>query len=245
MGVAHRKPSKRDPSRPKPGPHDVSRAKRVQDYAYKKRFYQSREVAEDYDFHRWGTPERARRNLKKWRTILAALAQADDIHTILDLPCGTGRFTGSLAESGYEVVGADISLEMMRIARRKLGHVDGLHGYVRADAEMLPLRDGAFDCVMSIRFLFHLDPETRVRVLREMARVASRWLILDYRHKYSYRYATWKLRWVLGLTRVPLVRVSRAQVEEELNAAGLELVAILPVTRVFSDKWIVLARKRG
>ena len=134
---------------------------------------------------------------------------------------------------------------MMQIARRKIGALPGVHGYMRADAEALPLADGAVDCVLSIRFLHHIDPQTRIRILKEMARVSSGWLILDYRHKYSYRYATWKLRRALGLTRKPLARVNRRQVEEEIVQAGLEIVSVHPVTRVFSDKWIVLARKRS
>ncbi len=241
--TTQRKPSKHDPSRPQQGVG--GRVERLEDYTYKKRFYQSRDVAEDYDFHRWGSPERARRNLRKWRAIQAALARTDGVGRVLDLPCGTGRFTGQLAECGYDVVGADISLEMMQIARRKLGVVPGIHGFVRADAESLPLGDGSVDCVMSIRFLHHIDPDTRVRILREMARVSTGWLILDYRHKYSYRYAMWRLRRALGLTRKPLARVSRRQVEAEAARAGLEVDAIFPVARVFSDKWVVLARKRA
>ena len=38
------------------------------------------------------------------------------VRTILDLPCGTGRFTGALAREGYELVGSDISLEMLQKA---------------------------------------------------------------------------------------------------------------------------------
>jgi sigma54-dependent transcription regulator len=64
--------------------------------------------------------------------------------------------------------------------------------------------------------------------------------ILDYRHKYSYRYAMWRLRKALRLTRTPLVRISRAELEQEAREAGLRVRAVLPVARVFSDKWVVL-----
>jgi ubiquinone/menaquinone biosynthesis C-methylase UbiE len=158
----------------------------------------------------------------------------------LDLPCGTGRFTDRLVECGYEVIGSDISLEMMERAKVRIGPMRGLLGFVRADAESLPLPDDSVDCVMSIRFLFHVDPVTRVRILKEMARISRRWLILDYRHKYSYRYVVWRLRKALHLTRTPLVRISRADLEREAREAGLCVRAVLPVARVFSDKWVVL-----
>jgi len=231
----------------KPGRGDVSRADRARNYAYKKRFYQSSEVASDYDFHRFGSPERQRRNARKWKTIRRALARAGGcgaIRTILDLPCGTGRFTGHLARDGYDVVGSDIAMEMMRVAARQLAGTPRIRGYVRADAESLPLADNAIDCVVSIRFLLHIDPATRVAIVREMARVSTRWLILDYRHKHSYRYMVLRLRRALGMPsarRTP--QVSRAEMLRELQAAGVRLTEIFPVARFFSDKWVVLCEK--
>lgn len=41
------------------------------------------------------------------------------IERILDLACGTGSATVSLAASGYSVIGMDLSPEMVRAARRK------------------------------------------------------------------------------------------------------------------------------
>lgn len=228
-----------EPAR-KPGKADPSRAKRVADYGYKREFYQDDVVADDYDFHRWGSPERSKRNEAKWRTIQAALAQTEGVGSILDLPCGTGRFTDRLVECGYQVIGGDISYEMMAQAKERIGPMKGLLGFIRSDAENLPFPDNSIDCVMSIRFLFHVDPVTRVRMLREMGRISKRWLILDFRHKYSYRYAMFKLKNAFGLAKHPLIRMSRADLEQECRDAGLKIVTVFPVARVFSDKWVVL-----
>ena len=102
-----KQPSRDDPSKPK-----------AHGYAYKKQFYQSADVAADYDEHRFRTPKRQRRNARKWDAIQRALALTQDVKTIVDLPCGTGRFTGNLARAGYEVVGSDISMEMSVSERR-------------------------------------------------------------------------------------------------------------------------------
>lgn len=231
MSSAERRPSKTDPSR----------AARSGSYEYKKRFYQSDEVADDYDFHRFSTNDRARRNARKWQTIVKALGKTRKVRRILDMPCGTGRFTGHLAREGYRVVGCDISVPMLRKAQLAVEGTKGIRGFAQGDAERLPFRDRSFDCVISIRFLFHIDPRTRVRILREMGRVSRRWVIIDYRHRYSYRYCMWRLRRALGLTSEKLRRVTRRQMEHELRNAGLTLRHIIPVTRVFSDKWVVVA----
>lgn len=224
-------PSDDDPSKPK-----------ELGYAYKKQFYQSPEVAADYDEHRFRTPRRIRRNARKWNAIQKALALTGGVKSVVDLPCGTGRFTGHLARAGYEVVGSDISLEMMQQASRlpSVQHAN-IAGYVRADAEALPFGTKSVDCLVTIRFLFHVDPQTRRRMLREFGRISRRWIIADYRHKYSLRYAVWKLGDTLGLTKKPFERVSLKSMKSEFEDAGLRVVKIIPVRRGLSDKWVVLA----
>jgi ubiquinone/menaquinone biosynthesis C-methylase UbiE len=224
-----KQPSRDDPSKPK-----------EHGYAYKKQFYQSSEVAADYDEHRFRTPKRMRRNARKWSAIQKALAMAEGTRTVVDLPCGTGRFTGHLASAGYQVVGSDISIEMMHQAAKLLSQPN-VAGYVRADAEALPFKSKSADCLMSIRFLFHVDPDTRRRMLREFGRVSRRWIIADYRHKYSFRYGVWKLSSMLGLTRRPFERVSVKSMKSEFEDAGLRVVKIFAVRRWLSDKWVVLA----
>lgn len=225
----------------KPAKSDVSRPGRRGDYAFKKGFYQDQAVAQDYDFHRWGSGKRAKRNARKWRAIRAALELTEGVRTVLDIPCGTGRFTDSLAALGYEVIGSDISMEMMQVAQQKGDGSDGGLGFVQADAERLPLRTGSVDCIVCIRFMFHIDPPTRVRILREMRRVSREWIVIDYRHRYSLRYWLWGLRLKLGLVKEELPRVSRREMEQEFQEAGLQVMQIIPVARFFSDKWIVVA----
>jgi len=225
----------------KPSRNDVSKPK-VEEYAYKKEFYRDAAVAADYDQHRFMTPKRKRRNARKWRAIQRALDKTTGVRSVLDLPCGTGRFTGDLAGSGLKVIGGDISLQMMReaAASRRLDNA-GILGYVQADAEALPFSSESIDCIVSIRFMFHVDPVTRRRILREMGRISRRWLVVDYRHRYSARWVLWRVRHALGLLRQTPERVSRGGLRSEFDDAGLQIRSVIPVRRWLSDKWIVLA----
>src|SRR5512135_3338708 len=56
----------------------------------------------------------------------------------LDVGCGTGLSSVALHDMADEVVGVDVSLDMLRRARRAAGV-----RYVAAAAEDLPLRDGS------------------------------------------------------------------------------------------------------
>jgi SAM-dependent methyltransferase len=229
-----KKPGKSDPSRP-----------REDGYQYKRDFYRSSQVADDYDFHRFSSPERQKRNVRKWAAIRKALAATHGVRVILDLPCGTGRFTGALAREGYEIVGSDISIEMLqKAADIPDGRQPNIRGYLQANAEALPLRDASLDCVVCIRFMMHVDPATRVRMLREFHRVSRRWVVIDYRHKYTFRYVLTHTLGKLGFGRTPLSRVSRADLEQEFRDAGFAVREVIRVSApLLSDKWVVLAER--
>jgi SAM-dependent methyltransferase len=212
-------------------------------YPAKRDFYRSAEVASAYDAERFIGPVKRRRNARKWKVIQTALDELGaDVQRVVDLPCGTGRFTGALAVRNHTVVAADISREMMYEAVSTLPASSGFAGFVQADAERLPFRDDGFDCVVSIRFMFHVDPGTRVDILSEFARIA-RFQIIDYRHRYSYRYARWRATRALGLTTRTLERVSREGLEQEFRAAGVTIRRVLPIAPFFSDKWIVIGER--
>ncbi|MFZ5862142.1 MAG: class I SAM-dependent methyltransferase [Nitrospirota bacterium] len=166
------------------------------------------------------------------------------VRTALDCPCGTGRILPLLSAEKLRVVGSDLSLEMMgQIRRKSFDSSSALRGLVRGDAERLPYRDNGFDVVLSIRFLFHLPTDVRRRIVREMARVSREWLILDYRHKYTLKYALKRLKHALGMSREEYRRVSRADIDADFRAAGIDLVKIFPTVPGLSDKWVILARK--
>lgn len=90
---------------------------------------------------------------------------------VLDLGCGTGRFTVPLAESGAAVTGLDLSQGMIEIARRKLAD-RGLHAEMQqGDMAHMPFPDGSFDTVTSMLALMHIPLEDRQAVFLEVSRV--------------------------------------------------------------------------
>jgi len=69
---------------------------------------------------------------------------------ILDLASGRGRHAVPLAAAGRRVVALDVAEPAVRAARRAAG--PALDGVV-ADARALPLREGALDAVLCVRYL--------------------------------------------------------------------------------------------
>jgi len=233
------------PERPqmKDSDHDLQGREPDLYYSLRKQHYRDNDIASGYDDLRFGG-RRGRRNAAKWRAIKRALDHAGDVQAILDIPTGTGRFVAQLAHEGYSVVGSDISREMMLVGRDKLRDLDDAAiCFSQCDGESLPFRDATFDCVITIRFLFHLTSEARVKVLREFSRVTRRWVVADYRHRYSLRYLKQVVGRRFGLRGPVEPRVSRAEMNGELAAAGLQVSRVFRIAPVFSDKWVVLCER--
>ncbi|NLF38893.1 class I SAM-dependent methyltransferase [bacterium] len=84
---------------------------------------------------------------------------------VLDVGCGTGIFAACFPPGQY--TGIDVSEGYIEAARRKHpGHTFACH-----DACAMPFAQGSFDVCIVSGVLHHLDDETAVRLLRELARV--------------------------------------------------------------------------
>lgn len=104
--------------------------------------------------------------------ILPLLAGVKSNHRVLDLACGPGFVALEFAKHAREVVGVDLTVEMLKKARALARREDFRNvSFRRADGIRLPFRNGSFDLVVT-RASFHHFPAPG-RVLIEMARVVK------------------------------------------------------------------------
>ncbi len=209
-----------------------------------KQHYQDKDVVDDYDAARFSSLKGRLVNWREQRLVMGALGQASlkPPARILDLPCGTGRVTLTLAERGFIVTGADVSEAMLARAGARLG---GLSAPVRptltlADAESLPFPDAEFDAVVSLRLLGHMPPPVRLLALSEFRRVTRRHVVLAYYDRRS-------LQGVLRRRRrrgIPWHPVVTADIDDELALAGLRRVGRRFLLRFISETVVVIAERR-
>jgi ubiquinone/menaquinone biosynthesis C-methylase UbiE len=102
--------------------------------------------------------------------VVASCVGEQRLNTILDLGCGTGRFSESLAALfDAQVVGIDPSEKMLDQARRKLR--DHRVRYERGCGEAIPLPDDSVDLIyMSMSFHHFNDPRLAARECRRVLR---------------------------------------------------------------------------
>lgn len=204
--------------------------------AAKLELYRDPAEAARYD-ERWRGARGRRRDARKALALERAFALLTEAvgarpRTLLDAPCGTGRFDALWLRLGAAASGADLAPAMLRVARAKRSGACLL----AADLARLPFCDRAFDAVACVRFL-HLvrDPAHRLRYLRELRRVARLGVIVDWRHGRTLRGWGRRLRWRLGLRAHPPAAPAPERIRAEMAAAGLDVVALVAVRR---PRWL-------
>jgi len=105
------------------------------------------EIAEDYD--EWKEFEIVTQAEEKVLLSLIGDVEAEDI---LDVGCGTGRYAKRFEDLGARIVGIDVSIKMIHVAKSKTR----MASYVVADASHLPFKDNIFHIVLSALVLNHI-----------------------------------------------------------------------------------------
>jgi SAM-dependent methyltransferase len=158
-----------------------------------------------------GDPERltaATAEVVEW---LRAAGLLGPERIILDIGCGIGRLEAALAGEVGRIVGADVSGEMVRIARERCAKLGNAEFRLTTGLDLAEFADAGFDCVLAVDafpYLVAAGDGLAARHFDEAARVlkpGGELVILNY----SYRGSP---------------EQDRSDVEQLGHAAGLETV---------------------
>jgi SAM-dependent methyltransferase len=101
-------------------------------------------------------------------------------NVLLDLPCGGGRLSLSMARYADLLIEADVALGQLRYGRVH-GRVPTRQVWMTASGFHIPLRDASVDGTVCARLNHHLPTEAeRERLVRELLRVSKRFLIMSF-----------------------------------------------------------------
>jgi ubiquinone/menaquinone biosynthesis C-methylase UbiE len=209
----------------------------------------SRDVPLDYDregvAHRYmearRLPEEA---LALWLDAVAAHMPETGVDLILDLGCGTGRFTQALGDRfSARVVGIDASRAMLAQAKGAIR--PGGTVLLQAKAERLPLGDGTVDLAF-LSMVYHHLPD-KARAARELRRVLRPAGVLAVRTATRETLGTYLwLRFFPQAEAIERARMSSRQaLQRTLEEAGLALRSREIVRHPFAQNLADYAKKIG
>ena len=198
--------------------------------------YDATEIPDAYDRARSFAPG----NLERWLELLGKHVPRGLVSNILDLGCGTGRFSEALATHFHaKLIGIDPSRKMLGVDRQKAAK-DAI-AFVCATADALPIADAAIDVVFMSMVFHHIKDKgaaTREcrRVLRDGGRVWVRNSTQqsDFPHRHFFPGMKALIESELS---------SRDGLIADFAGAGFKLIVHEAVTQVVATDWPTFVEK--
>lgn len=139
----------------------------------------SQKTQADHYYGATATQYEAKRANDKWEreheAVQALLEFFPSGSTVLDIPCGTGRFQPIYQELELDACGMDVSGDMMALAQRR-----GLRT-MKGDIRDIPFSDCAYDVAVCVRLLNWFSVKQMQQALVELARVTAGAVIVGVR----------------------------------------------------------------
>lgn len=173
-----------------------------------------------------------------WKEVLSEVF--DKKMRILDVGTGTGFLALILAELGHDVIGIDLSREMINIAKKK---VDGLKiKFVIGDAENLPFNDESFDAVICRHVVWTLpNPQKAVKEWYRVLKDGGKIVMIDgewYQNSMLAKFKRFIGRLFIALFERRLISSYKREISKYLplyRQGNLEKVVDLLKNAGFSD----------
>lgn len=167
---------------------------------------------------------------------------------VLDLPAGAGRVSRLLLDHGFKVHASDVSPVMLEKLQNGLPpEYDSKRVTICSqDIMATTFEDSTFDGVICNRLFHHFtEPATRVRALKELARISHGPIIVSFFNSAALSAVYRKVRNTLkGYSPADRVPISMATFAADADAAGLEIVHNCAVQPWISPHHYVVLRHK-
>ena len=157
--------------------------------------------------------------------ILEKLNKEENLGKLIELGCGTGYFTKTLAHKSESIISTDISEEMLSIAREKLKGFE----FKTMDCQDLKFGDGTFDTVFMGLVLLFTEPEKALKESRRVLRPGGLLIIADPDISFLSFYGNLKFRLkaLVNYRRIPTTShmLNQKEIRDMLDKTGFEVVS--------------------
>ena len=186
---------------------------------------------------------------KRWserRAMDKCLKGIDDITRVCDVPCGPGRLFKYWQKRKYRVIGVDLSDSFVEAAGKMCKELNQENRVIKGDAFVLKnsLNGYSVDLIAMVRFIYYFDGKERIKLLKSMAELPVKNLLLQYKTNETWRGRRKLKKISLNGRSSTKQYCSNDEIMDELKEAGLECIRIVPIAQA-SDRVFVMAKKNG
>ena len=131
---------------------------------------------------------------RAWHRFLLSRLDVPPGARVLDMATGTGAIALDLLRAGAEVVGCDITPEMLRRAQKRADVADLYPDLIECTAEAPPLKDGSFDAITFAYLLRYVrDVPGTLEALGRLLKPGGVMASLDFAVPHGVWYPPWRL----------------------------------------------------
>ena len=157
--------------------------------------------------------------------IMERLNKEDNLGNLIELGCGTGYFTKTLADKSESIISTDISEEMLSIARENLKGFE----FQVMDCQDCKFDGGTFDTVFMGLVLLFTEPEKTLKESRRILKHGGLLIIADPDISFLSSYGNLKFRFkaLLNYHKIPTTGhfLNQKKIMDMLDKTGFEVVS--------------------
>lgn len=182
---------------------------------------------------------------REQRTVQKIFSRLSDCSSVLDVPCGAGRFLTNLSRNNRKVTGMDTAAEVLEYARQRAVDLGIPAKFQQGDASKIPLPDASVDVVFCNRLLHHItSAEERAVFLREFNRVTRRYLVVSFFDYLAFGGIRRFLKKLKGRSVTYAGQPTLQQFRMEVERCGFRILEIVPTGPFWvSEKYFVLEKQ--
>lgn len=195
------------------------------------------EAYRDKRTKRWSTNQ-------EFRLLNRLLAGQAHCETLLNIPCGGGRLSETIAAATDTLIEADTAIGQLLYARQQSNNV-AHRLWLTASVFHIPFKDESVDATVCCRLCHHLPtPKERERLVAELLRVTRRFVIMTFFDYHSPKNYLRRLRQPFN-KKPPKMTMTRAQLAELADRRGASLIEAPALAYPFSGhRYALLVKQR-
>lgn len=207
------------------------------------RHYKNPDIAREYDRVRFSSLPGRVFNRQEKNIIRESFSDLPRETVVLDLPCGTGRLAETLLEAGLRVHGADISDEMLAVARERLARYGDRFTTEVTDAFQQTGGEPLFEAALCARVLMHFPLETQIQFLRGVTLMTRKTVVINHSLNSPYQRFRRLIKKLLRHQRPAHHPITNSEIKRLLSAAGLVEIERRRINSLISEAVYIVAEK--
>lgn len=168
------------------------------------------------------------------KKLLSFAESISPITTVLDCPCGSGRFSGLFKK--YKLTCGDLSDSRLSSAK-KLVSGDDIK-FIHCDLFQMPFQNSSYDFILCAFVLQHIKKEKYPDVFKELSRVTKSWVLLTYNTNFA------PLRFH-RLLKAPKTKLTDGEFNTICNESGFNIIKEMYAFPFLAATKFVLLRKNS